>query len=325
MTNKLWRVNIILIIVFSVLLTVTCFLNNEYQLLYQNQKLVNPYFKDISSGIFQTPVSTLTPVPKLTEIILTGDVMLGRKVMIKSYEVGDYSYPFRKIYRELKRADLVFVNLENPIVENCPLIEGGFKFCASYEMLEGLKLSGIDVVSLANNHSRNFGEGGVKETVAILKTIDISATGLSNLIVKEVNGVKYGFLGFDFVSNNPDEADFDLVKKSNSQVGVLIVGVHWGNEYRDKPNDYQVQWANRLVESGADVIAGHHPHWVQTIDYINGKPVYYSLGNFIFDQMWSEETKKGTVVRLRFDKDKLVSEEFLPTYMSLWAQPEFVE
>jgi len=325
MTNKLWKVNIFLIIIFSVLLTVTYFLYNEYRLLYQNQKLITPFVEDITSNIFPTPVSTSTPLPKLTEIILTGDVMLGRSVMKESYEVGDYSYPFRKVYKELKEADLVFVNLENPIIKDCPIIVGGFKFCGSYEMLEGLKLSGIDVVSLANNHSRNFGEEGVNETVTVLKSINISATGLSNLIVKEVGGIKYGFLGFDFVSNAPKESDFALVKESNNQVDVLIVGVHWGNEYKDKPNDYQVAWANLLIESGADVISGHHPHWVQTIDYINGKPVYYSLGNFIFDQMWSEETKKGMVVKLLFDKDKLIREEFLPTYMSSWAQPEFVE
>ena len=322
MANKLRGVNIILIIVFLALFAITYVLDNRYQILYENQRTIDPFVKNTHSS--SAPIPTSTPKPKLTEIILTGDIMLGRTVMKKTYEVGDYSYPFRKIYQELDKADLVFVNLENPIIENCPIIEGGFKFCASYKMLEGLKISGIDVVTLANNHSHNFGEEGVEETVAVLKDIDISTTGLSNLIIKEAGGVKYGFLGFDFISKMPNEADFALVESSDNQVDVLIVGVHWGNEYKDKPNDYQIEWAKKLVESGADVIAGHHPHWVQTTDHINGKPVYYSLGNFIFDQMWSEETKKGMVVKLIYEKDKLTEEVFMPTYMFSWAQPEFV-
>ena len=80
-----------------------------------------------------------------------------------------------------------------------------------------------------------------------------------------------------------------------------------------------------MVDSGVDVIVGHGPHWVQDVEYINNKPVYYSLGNFIFDQMWSEETKKGLAVKLIFEGDKLIKEERLPIYMSSWAQPEFIE
>ena len=86
----------------------------------------------------------------------------------------------------------------------------------------------------------------------------------------------------------------------------------------------QRDWATFMVEAGADVIAGHHPHWVQEIEYIDEVPVYYSLGNFVFDQMWSEETKKGLVVKLTFEDGEIVNEELLPTYMSFHAQPEFV-
>ncbi len=82
--------------------------------------------------------------------------------------------------------------------------------------------------------------------------------------------------------------------------------------------------ARQLVDLGADVIVGHHPHWVQNIEHIEGKPVYYSLGNFIFDQMWSEETKKGLAIRLTFDGVKIVKEEKLPTYMKQTGQPEWV-
>jgi poly-gamma-glutamate synthesis protein (capsule biosynthesis protein) len=142
--------------------------------------------------------------------------------------------------------------------------------------------------------------------------------------VKENKGVKYGFLGFDFISKTPKESDYELIAKSVDEVDVLIVGVHWGVEYKSEPVEIQKQWARELVEAGADIIVGHGSHWVQEVEYINGKPIYYSLGNFVFDQMWSEETRKGLIMKLTFRNGNLIKEEELPTYMSSWAQPEFI-
>lgn len=258
-----------------------------------------------------------------TTLILTGDVMLGRSVMTKSLDLGDSTYPFRKVADKLSSADFVFVNLENPIVSSCPKVTTGFKFCADPKMIEGLTLSGVDVVSLANNHSGNYGEKGINETLKFLKESGIEAVGLGNLVVKEKKGIKFGFLGFDFVSKSPKEDDFKLVADSNKKVNVLIVGVHWGEEYREKANKFQREWARKLVEAGADVVVGHHPHWIQDGEKIEGKSIYYSLGNFVFDQMWSEKTREGLVMKLTFRDGALLREEKLPIYMANWAQPEF--
>jgi poly-gamma-glutamate synthesis protein (capsule biosynthesis protein) len=274
-------------------------------------------------------IYTLKFSPKIkqsseTTIILAGDVMLGRTVMTKSLNSNNPSYPFEKVSDELNKADIVFVNLENPIVSNCPRSFKGLIFCTDPAMTEGLVTAGINIVNLANNHSRNYGENGLSETVEILDEKEISITGLGKMIVKESKGIKYGFLGFDFISRIPRENDYELVAESVGEVDVLIVGVHWGAEYKREPAEIQKQWAKELVEAGADVIVGHGPHWVQGMEYINEKPVYYSLGNFIFDQMWSEETKTGLVMKLTFRNGELIKEEELPTYMSSWAQPEFI-
>lgn len=259
------------------------------------------------------------------EVILTGDVMLGRTVMTKSLDLYDPVYPFRKVASELTNADIVFINLENPIVDDCPRIYKGFKFCATPKMVEGLTASGVDVVTLANNHSGNFGQDGIEETVKTLESRGILITGLGKLSTMTVNEVEFGFLGFDFVSGEPKVTDFELVSSSNDKVDVLIVGVHWGNEYTEKASSIQREWAERLVEAGADVVVGHHPHWVQEKENINGKAVYYSLGNFVFDQMWSEKTREGTVVQLTYGNGELIGERVINTYMENWAQPEFVE
>lgn len=260
-----------------------------------------------------------------TTIILTGDVMIGRSVMTKSIQENDYTYPFKKIAEKLKKANLVFINLENPIIENCPETNTGMIFCARPEMVEGLTFAGIDIVTLANNHSKNYGQKGLEETIQSLNKNNIRAVGYGNLIIKKIKRIKYGFLGFDFLTKIPKETDYNLIQESKNKVDVLIVGIHWGNEYASKPTRYQKEWAKKIVEQGADVIAGHHPHWVQEKEEINGKPVYYSLGNLIFDQMWSEKTKQGLVVELTFRDGKLTNTTELPTYMSSWAQPEFVE
>ena len=281
----------------------------------------------------------LTAIPKKTsdeefslkafardvEIILAGDVMLGRTVMTKSLDLKDSAYPFRKVAGRLAEADFVFVNLENPIIENCPSTSTGLKFCTDPKLTSGLKLAGVNVVTLANNHAADYGKEGIEKTVEFLKKEGIEAVGLGNLVVKEKKGIKFGFLGFNFVGKTPKDEDFRLVSDSDKKVEILVVGVHWGEEYEDKANKFQREWAKRLVEAGADVVVGHHPHWVQDSESTNGKPVYYSLGNFVFDQMWSEKTKEGLLIKLTFRDGVLVDEEKLPIYMSNWAQPEFAE
>lgn len=274
---------------------------------------------------FSNGFSRLLNIKQPVEILLTGDVMLGRTVMTKSLDLNDPTYPFKKVNDELRKADIVFINLENPVVTGCPRTYEGLKFCTSPELVKGLTFAGVDVVTLANNHSRNYGWEGLDGTVAILNKNGILTTGLGNLVTKKLKGTTFGFLGFDFSSQEPKEGDYNLISKSKKTVDVLIVGVHWGAEYRNEPSKGQKEWAKKLVESGADVVVGHGPHWVQEEEYINGKPVFYSLGNFIFDQMWSEKTKQGLAVKLTFKGNKLIKEEKLPIYMSSWAQPEFAE
>lgn len=261
----------------------------------------------------------------LTTIIFVGDIMLGRSVMRKTIEMKDNLYPFRKVSDFLKSSNLTFANLENPIVKDCPETVGGFKFCTNYEISEGLRFSGIDIVSLANNHSRNYGLEGFNETKDHLNNLDISYVGDNNLVIRKANETTFGFLGFDYTLKNDLENDLKLIEKSDKEVDVLIVGVHWGEEYKDKANTWQRLTAKKMVDSGADCIIGGHPHWVQDYEEINGKPVYYSLGNFIFDQMWSEETKKGLIVKLTYQKDNLIKKEEFNTYINSIGKPEIVD
>lgn len=261
-------------------------------------------------------------------LMLGGDVMLGRTVMTTSLdEKNDPRYPFLKIGTEFYDADLAFVNLEAPIIDKCPKSYEGLKFCADPSMLAGLVYAGIDVVNLANNHILNYGEQGLGQTKAFLSQRKIDYTGLGDLVVKKVGGTSFGFLGFDKVTNPDDftQQEINMIKNADKSVDILVASVHWGNEYQEQPTQKQTQWARQLVENGVDVVVGHHPHWVQTVANIDGKPVYYSLGNLVFDQMWSEKTKEGLVVKLTFSGKEVVDEKLMKIYMKDWAQPEFVK
>jgi len=258
-----------------------------------------------------------------TTIILTGDIMLGRSVMQTSLSKSDPNYPFRAVADTLQKTDLVFGNLETPVVENCPETTSGMIFCADPEMLSGLKFAGIDIVSIANNHTKNYGENGFAQTEKYLTEEGISYVGAENLVIREVKGSKFGFLSFSFVDNKPTALDYQLVRDSKSRVDVLLVMVHWGNEYNPDPTFSQKEIADNLIKTGADVVVGAHPHWVQGVDTVGGKPIFYSLGNFVFDQAWSEETKTGLAIRLTYRDNKLSKIEEMPVYMENFAQPKW--
>lgn len=282
--------------------------------------------------------------------------MLGRSVEISARENNDFTYPFLKVSETVKQSDITLINLENPIVEDCPPHNSGFKFCASPEMINGLQSAGVDIVTLANNHTLNYGQNGIEQTKTYLYENGIDYTGMNNLIIKEINNTTFGFIGFEkSQQGNPKltSGEQQLVKESDAKVDVLIVTMHWGVEYKNSALPGVRTLAKQLVQDGADVIVGSHPHWVQDVEYLNKEgtvvatrtarnvmteeddkgilpvddtvPVYYSLGNFVFDQMWSEETKKGLAVKLTLEGKQIVKEEFLPIYMKNRGQPEWVQ
>ncbi|MCX6705752.1 MAG: CapA family protein [Candidatus Woesebacteria bacterium] len=263
-------------------------------------------------------------VVKQTSLIFTGDVMLGRSVMTKSLKINNLNYPFMNVANILRSADIVFSNLENPIIDNCPYGDSGFKFCADPKMIEGLKYAGVDIVNLANNHILNYGKEGLIQTKKYLDLNGIKWVGDGNLVIIEKNKTKFGFLGFNFVTVRPQDKDLDLIRNSKTKVDILIVSVHWGEEYKSKANSNQKLIARQLSEAGADYLIGHHPHWIQDMEMVGSTKVYYSLGNFVFDQMWSEETKKGLSVNLIFKGKKLEKENLLKLYMGNFAQPKWV-
>lgn len=274
----------------------------------------------------EIPPQMATPVT----IIFTGDVMLGRSVNKNIVTRNDPTWPFINVASVLSAADITYINLENPLVENCPIIVTGFKFCGNLDNVKGLQYAGVDVASLANNHATNYGKDGLDSTIKILDAHGIEPVGLGSPVSIERGGQVFTFLSLNDIGPYPGIDNVDVttltskVQAAAILDSVLIVTFHWGHEYHAVPSERQITLAHQAIDAGADLIIGAHPHWVQTKEIYKNVPIYYSLGNFVFDQEWSQETKKGLVVQLTYDNQKLVDSQELPVFIENYGQPRWV-
>lgn len=287
---------------------------------------------------------------KFTQIMSVGDMMLSRHVGTKIYEAKDNSLPFRKLGNLLSSADITFGNLESPFYDTSPRITEGMVFKAEPETIEGLKLAGFDIVSLANNHFGNQGRPGMSYTFDFLKDNNILFCGAGNNYeeahsykIVERNDQKFSFLSYNEISPETYKADEERaglawikteeeiakmekdVDEARANSDFVIVSFHWGTEYTPNPTDFQRQVAQRAVKAGADAIIAQHPHVVQAIEFIDGTPVFYSLGNFVFDQMWSEETREGYILNSYVYGDVFVSFDIIPIKIYDYNQPRLTD
>lgn len=266
-------------------------------------------------------------------IIVTGDVIPARSVNSVMTRRNNFKYSFGKTADFLKVSDLVFINLETPLIPGCKLTDKGMKFCGSEKAVEGLIFAGVDVVSLANNHAGNYGTSGLEKTKNLLEKNRIQVTGLGKPAIIQVKDKKFGFLGYNDVEKQ-ESLNMSLASEEHiaTEVGELkkrsdftVVLFHWGIEYTSSPSARQKELAHLSIDSGADLVVGNHPHWVQGVEVYKGKFIAYAHGNFIFDQMWSQETREGVIGKYVFDKDGLKTVSFYPVIIENYSQPRFAK
>jgi poly-gamma-glutamate synthesis protein (capsule biosynthesis protein) len=257
-----------------------------------------------------------------------GDLGLGRHITSIARSKNNFSWSFQEISHILQQNDFNLANLESPIIKDCPKGETGtFTFCGDTRFLPQLSENKF-IFNLANNHIFNYGNDGFSQTKDFLNNDQIgyfySHKPDSEFFQKNINGINFGFLGFDYITNPKLESKtiVDLVKKYDSQVDWLVISLHWGNEYLPTPEKWRVDLAHQLVDAGADIIHGHHPHVLQRKEMYQGKPIYYSLGNFIFDQNWSLETSKSEIINLTVTKTTIIDQKIIPLMIKHNSQPQ---
>ena len=254
--------------------------------------------------------------------------MFSRGVRKAILAAHDPALPFRKIAPLTAGADIAFVNLETPFSDIGPYHEHGLVFHAAPEMIAGLELGGIDVVSTANNHSRDCGQHGVDYTISWLRSHSIMPVGTSESqagthwgVVITRHGIRFGFLGYTFDQQNGNWRDIDSrialtdiaaltrdICSLKQRADVIIVSMHNGSEYAPRPSQKQIHFAHAAIDAGATLVVGHHPHVIQAEERYHSGLIFYSLGNFVFDQFQRKATQHGELVEVSLVGKKILSE-----------------
>lgn len=276
-----------------------------------------------------------------TKLFFAGDIMLDRGVKSKIVAAGDPGLPFKNVAGEIWQADISFANLESAFFPKSS--SRNLVFNAEPDSVSGLRLAGFDILSTANNHTFDHGRAGLDFTYKWLNENSILPLGTSDTChqgqIISRNNIKFGFLAYSYTATNDGgiitnssvcDAN-DLRQVTNDirnlrwKVDVLIVSVHMGDEYTRTPNAFGVKFAHNAIDSGADLLIGHHPHWIQGVERYKNKWIFYSLGNFVFDQMWSENTREGLTVEVSFKGKTLNKIELRPVIIENYCCPRWAD
>lgn len=267
----------------------------------------------------------------MIKINAVGDIFLGDYTISLGFGIRSsihaygYEHNFNNVKMYLKDADIIFGNLETVISDigkNEKIIKS--IICrGENEFVRVIKNGCFNVVNIANNHILQHGVEAFQDTINVLKRNNIDIIGLRGdnktickPVIKTINNKKIGILGYSFVNENFHEGellyaqgkkdkilnDIEILKKETNYV---VVSCHWGIEFIDKPSPNIRRMARDMVDSGASIILGHHPHVVQGIEKYKNSIIFYSLGNFLFDFLWNRRTRESIIAQICIYDDKI--------------------
>ncbi|HEY5683473.1 MAG TPA: CapA family protein [Sulfuricaulis sp.] len=274
----------------------------------------------------QAPVSIPAPLPvpaplKEIRIAAVGDIMLGGTAAPELRNFG-YDYPFEQTQGILKQAQIVFGNLEGPLTDaGAPATNKQYVFRSPPEKVApALARAGFNVVSLANNHTLDYGPEGLADTRAALDRAGIGYVGAGRNLAEArrplymvVDGVTIAFLAYSLTFPEefwagPDSPGTAFgherfvradVKAAREKADIVVVSFHWGQEGKTELRDYQVQLGHAAIEAGASAVLGHHPHILQGVERYQHGVILYSLGNFAFGS-YSNTATRSAIALLTF-------------------------
>ena len=283
---------------------------------------------------------------KEVTLLFTGDIMLSRSVARAMRESADPRFPFLAIATTTRMADITFGNLEGPLSARGTNQGSIYSFRAEPNAVEGLLYAGFDAVSLANNHIWDWGAPALLDTHALLEEKGIVAIGAGRNETEantpryiEKKGIVFGFAAYTDlypeslhakgeepgISAYSEEEMIHAVREMRARADVVIISLHWGDEYETASNESQRRRARMLIDEGADMIIGHHPHVVQETEAYHGGIIAYSLGNFVFDQAFSEETMRGAMLEVIVREGSIGGYRLIPISLNGKFQPSRTE
>ena len=276
-----------------------------------------PYFLNVHLPTNQDRETPITPAPETSGVTISfvGDIMLARSVERAIVENGT-AWPFAKLGDLFADSDLVIGNLEGTVRATRNLeVVNQMVFDTTPDNVAMLADTGFTHLSLANNHTDDYGAQVTLDTRQTVIEEGMTPFGdplaSENFVVREnIGGISLSIIGFHAFGQTADEIT-QAIKAEAAQGRFVIVYPHWGVEYATTAPSVETNAAKQFVEAGADLIIGAHPHVIQNIEVIDGVPVIYSLGNFLFDQDFSPETQQGLTAQVTITAD-MISLDFVP-------------
>ncbi len=304
-----------------------------------------------------TGVPSATPPPEI-ELLFTGDINPGRCVYTKAKAADDMALPYRPLAEILQGADITIGSLDGTISDYNPpnpCVETHRNLIGPSEVAAGMGFAGYDVMAVATNHAKDCGliRGCINNSLFDTR-LNLLAAGVqpvgsgANLdeaiapVIITVDGVRFGFVAMTAINyaiwatdTEPGVAPFktevylESIRRAAAQADVVIVLPHWGREFSSELTFEQTGAAAKMVEAGATLVVGNHPHRVQGVEtFPNGAVAAYALGNFVFDMTWSDGTLftiQGIMLRARFRGPELVGVELLPIHIYDDFQPRLAQ
>lgn len=294
-----------------------------------------------------------TVQPQEFSLVASGDVMLGRRVADAMRKQG-VIYPFAQVASYLRDADMAFGNLESPLsLQGTPLPGKGIWFRGEPKGAEALREAGYSVMSVANNHTLDYDTPAFLDTLVVLREQGIAPVGggkdpaeATRPVVKEFNGQKIAFLAATEMADifwswkyrrtlevKPDQPGVvkldelqlvDAVKAMKGKADIIIVSLHWGTEFSDYPTEEQRKIAHSLVDAGANLIVGHHPHCLQGVEVYKGSLIAYSLGNFVYDRQTRPKSQEGLLLKVFFNGRSINRATLYPVLIK-YEQPQVAQ
>lgn len=288
------------------------------------------------------PPEPQEPEPPELRFMAMGDIMIGRGVGARLRKAGGYEKAFEKVAAFLNLGDVVFANLETPLTDSRHGLDNTRKIVlkAEPEAVVALTVAGINLISLSNNHILDYYEKGLFDTMELLDQNEIKHAGAGKNIeeartpaIIEKNGLKIALFAYTSMAEltyagkpyqnyaagpeksglvqNRYETIREDILKIRDEVDLVAVSLHWGVEDSFKVKPEQTELAHRLIDDGADIILGHHPHQFQGIELYKGKPILYSMGNILFDQN-DPENMESFIIDMKYKGTELIEFDAIP-------------
>ncbi len=273
---------------------------------------------------------------RIANMLFGGDVMLDRTIRTTVQRLS-VSYFTDKIHRIFWAQDINMVNIEGPITDNISVSNvsmdnsNHFKFTFSKEHTkEFCDINRINMVSIGNNHILNFGRDGLKQTQEFLEENDIDYVGVpeenaENIVFKDMGGRKIAFVAYNDFAPPSLEKTIELVEQAKQNSDFTVVYPHWGQEYNKKMTKKQRDTAHLLIDAGADLIIGAHPHVIEPVEIYKNKVIFYSLGNFVFDQYFNDDVRERMLINVMIDENDEINFVLTPLWTNQFGQLELAD